>query len=169
MSSVQLGADHDCLRLAPDESADRRPQYVLAELRLEGLSASRRVVHHYATGFADLADFFGRLEEHWSGWEGVREWESVEGDLRIEARHQYGHVQLRVTVRSDGPGWGNHGWTATADLTIDPGEQLTQITRDIRVNRPGSCRDFLAWEGSRDVTFGCVSAGAAWAGGADGR
>ena len=62
----------------------------------------------------------------------MREWESLEGELRIEARHQYGHVQLRVTVRADWPGWGNQGWTATADLRIDPGEQLAQISRDVR-------------------------------------
>jgi hypothetical protein len=30
---------------------------------------------------------------------GVREWNSLEGDPRIEARHEYGHVQLRVTAR----------------------------------------------------------------------
>jgi hypothetical protein len=132
MAAVQIGADHDCLRLVPDGSADGSPQYLLAELRVQGLSASRRVVHHYSTGFADLVDFFRGLEEHWTGWDGMRAWESLEGELRIEARHLYGHVQVRVTVRADGPGWGNPRWTATADLTIDPGEQLAQISRDLR-------------------------------------
>jgi hypothetical protein len=30
----------------------------VADLRLDGLAASVTVVHHYATGFRDLADFF---------------------------------------------------------------------------------------------------------------
>jgi hypothetical protein len=108
MAPVQIGADsHDFLRLVPEEPTDGSPEYVMAELRVQGLSASRRVTHHYATGFADLADFFGQLEERWTGWNGLREWESLEGELRIEARHVYGHVQLRVTVRAHGPGWGN--------------------------------------------------------------
>lgn len=132
MAAAQIGDDHDYLRLVPEEPTGGSPKYLLAELRIRGLSASRRVVHHYATGFADLAEFFCWLERHWTGWEGLCEWESLEGELRIEARHEHGHVQLRVTFRAYGPGWGNQGWTATADLTIDPGEQLTQITRDVR-------------------------------------
>jgi len=95
-----------------------------------GLRAIRTVVHSYSTGFADLAGFFAQLEQDWRGWDDVRSWRSLEGDLSIEARHQFGHVQLRVTLRAYGPGWGNDGWTASANLTIDPGEQLSQIATD---------------------------------------
>jgi hypothetical protein len=52
---------------------------------------------------------------------------ALEGDLDIEARHEFRHVQLRVTLRDYGPGWGNDGWTAIANLTSDPGEQVSQI------------------------------------------
>jgi hypothetical protein len=79
MAAAQIGDDHDYLRLVPDEPTGGSPQYLLAELRVQGLSASRRVVHHYATGFADLADFFGRLERHWTGWEGLCESLLVKG------------------------------------------------------------------------------------------
>src|SRR5262249_54274306 len=89
--------------------------------------ATRRGYDGYATGFPDLADFFDGLAEDWRGWDGVRTWESAEGDLRIEALHEYGHVHLRVTIRSQGPGWGDDGWSATADLKLDPGDQLQQV------------------------------------------
>lgn len=59
-------------------------------------------------------------------------------DLRIEAHHRYGHVQLRVTLRRALVDWGNDGWIATGDLTIEPGEQLTQIAEDVRCLSDGS-------------------------------
>jgi hypothetical protein len=73
-----------------------------------------------------LVDFFTDLERDRRGWDGVRIWESLEGDLRIEARHEYGHVRLRVTLRHSIAEWGSAGWSATADLTVDPGEQLSK-------------------------------------------
>jgi hypothetical protein len=132
VGAVQLGTRGEWLRLTPDGPARRPSEYVMAELRCDGLAASRRVVHNYASGFEDLADFFGRLADEWRGWTDKRVWESVEGDLRIEARHEYGHIQLRVVLRSPGPGWGNEGWRATADLAIDPGEELTQTASELR-------------------------------------
>jgi hypothetical protein len=68
-------------------------------------------------------------------------WESVEGDLRIEARHEYGHVQLRVVLRSPGPEWGNEGWRATADLAIDPDEELIQAASELRALALDTCCD----------------------------
>lgn len=127
MRVVQLDSGNDYLRFTADESSSNPPEYLGAELHADGLSASREVTAHYATGFRDLADFFQRLATDWRGWAGVREWRSLEGELAIEARHAYGHTRLRITVRRDGPGWGNEGWSATVDLTIDPGEQMRQI------------------------------------------
>jgi hypothetical protein len=98
---------------------------------LNGLEATRTVVHSYSTGFADLSHFFAGLVQDWRGWNGQRAWESLEGDLAIEARHEYGHVQLRVTLRAEGRGWGNRGWRAGADLTLDAGEQLSQVAADL--------------------------------------
>ena len=129
MRTVHIGSQSEFLRLTAPTSA---PEEVEADLIADGLSASRTVYHGFATGFRDLADLFGRLEHDWRGWPGVRSWESVEGDLKVEARHEYGHVQLRVTLRRLGAGWGNLGWTAVADLTIEPGEQLTRIASEMR-------------------------------------
>ena len=114
---------------------------------------TRRAVHHSSwwlscilTGFPHLggssittrpdlrtlADFFQKQADDWRGWAETRRWESLEGDLGVEARHLYGHVQLGVTMRRVRSDWDNHGWTATGDLTIEPGEQLTQIAKGVR-------------------------------------
>lgn len=131
MVEARIGNADEFLSLTPDES-DPVVQTLTAHLASNGLHAVRTVVHSYSDGFADLAGFFAGCERDWRGWEDVRRWRSAEGDLTIEARHEYGHVQLRVTLRSLPPGWGNDGWTASADLTIDPGEQLSQAARDLR-------------------------------------
>ncbi len=132
MPDVKIGTDDNHLLLSQLDPLDAPPQSLVAELCLDGLTASVIVVHNYASGFQDLADFFEQHAHDWRGWEGIREWNSLEGDLRIEARHEYGHVQLRVTVRKALADWGNDGWVATGDLTIDPGEQLTGVAADMK-------------------------------------
>jgi hypothetical protein len=132
MRNVKIGTGARYLLLTPLDPMDAPPQSLAAELHLDGLTASVVVVHHYASGFRDLDDFFEQQAQDWRGWEGVREWHSLEGDLRLEARHEYGHVQLRVTMRKTLADWGNDGWVATGDLTIDPGEQLTRVAADLK-------------------------------------
>src|SRR5215207_3128920 len=110
MPDVRIGTDDCHLLLTQLDPMDAPPESLVAQLRLDGLAASVTVVHHYASGFQDLADFFEQHAHNWRGWEGTREWKSLEGDLRIEARHEYGHVQLRVTLRHALADWGNHGW-----------------------------------------------------------
>ena len=139
MTRLRIGTDHEGLSLTPDAEFTGAPPDVLqADLNLTGLAVTVRVVQHYATGFIDLADFFDRLARDWRGWDGAREWESLEGDLKIEAKHIYGHVRLRVTVRRFLADWGNDGWSATGDLTIDPGEQMAQIATNARILAEGS-------------------------------
>ncbi|HSV38314.1 MAG TPA: DUF6228 family protein [Nocardioidaceae bacterium] len=132
MRDVRIGTDHHHLQLTPLDPVDAPPQSLIADLRLDGLVATVTVVHGYSSGFQDLADFFEQHERDWRGWEGTREWNSLEGDLRIEARHEYGHVQLRVTLRRSLADWGDDGWVAAGDLTIDPGEQLTRVAADLK-------------------------------------
>lgn len=132
MFPVAVGSEHQRLTLTPDVAVGGVPQFLVAELQLDGLTASARVAHNYATGFADLAEFFDLLERDWRGWQGVRNWESLEGDLRIDASHEFGHVRLRIHLRRGRLDWGNDGWTATGDVTIEAGEQLSQVARDIR-------------------------------------
>lgn len=134
-ASVRIGSASRGLLLAWAPLASTVEE-VNATLVDQGLSASRPVYHGYTNGFRDLVLFFEEIEREWRGWNGDRTWESLEGDLRIEARHAHGHVQLRVTLRHLVPDWGRSGWSATADLTVDPGEELSQIVRDLRALAP---------------------------------
>jgi hypothetical protein len=107
-------------------------EQVNAILSGEGLSAMRAVYHGYASGFRDLVVFFEDMERDWRGWAGGRVWKSIEGDLRIEARHEHSKVQLLMTLRHLEADPDGAGWTATVDVSIDPGEQLSAIIRDLR-------------------------------------
>jgi hypothetical protein len=132
MADVRIGTDDNQLLLRSLDPVDAPPQYLAAELHLDGLTASVVVVQHYASGFRDLDDFFEQQAQDWRGWTGVREWNSLEGDLKIESRHEFGRVQLRVTVRKPLHDWGNSGWQATGDVTIEPGEQLSRVAANVK-------------------------------------
>jgi hypothetical protein len=69
------------------------------------------------------------LADAWKGWDGPKEWEAIEHDLHIEARHDgWGHVALRFTLReSYRPG----AWTATAQVVLEAGEELTHFAKDV--------------------------------------
>ena len=83
---VNLGSSSEYLSLSSDDAAAGPPQTLVAELRVDNLSATHAVVNHYATGFTDLANFFAAMATDWRGWEGVRAWRSLEDELRIEAQ-----------------------------------------------------------------------------------
>lgn len=125
---VEVGTSSHCLRLSREPGSQ---DYLSAELCLPGLSA-RTDVYEF-NGFGGLADFFSGMVADWRGWQGVRECESLEGDMRIEATHDGGHIQLRVTLRRDTPsGWHGERWVTTADLVLELGEQLRGIADELR-------------------------------------
>ena len=88
-------------------------------------SATRRVWAH--TDAAGLGRLFADAAREWSGWNGTKAWESLEGELRLElSTDRLGHVRLRVRIRSD-PG-GADQWQLDAELELDAGE-LDAIAR----------------------------------------
>ncbi len=131
VDAVEIGSASKRLRLSAGEG-DPGLEYLEAHLMVEGLSATQTVYAHEGSGWHELADFFSGLANDWRGWHGVREWASIESDLKIEARHQYGHVQIRITLRHYVSEWGNDGWTVSADLTLEPGEQLRRVAAELQ-------------------------------------
>ena len=125
MPSVTIGSGSRVLTLSADQGASR-PDELVVDLRAETLSASARI---YALEFGDLAAYFDDLVVDWRGWTGARVWRSLEGDLEISAKHQR-HVLLRVFLRGDRY---RSDWGATATLELDPGEQLSEVARAVRV------------------------------------
>lgn len=90
------------------------------------LSAGREVYAGLEGGFTHLAAFFADLAGQWRGWQGERVFESIEGDLRIQATHD-GHVILRVILwESTVP----DGWKVEAGVRLDAGEALSNAATD---------------------------------------
>ncbi len=130
MTFAQLGSGAECLRITAQPAS--RTERLVADLRSGGLTAGLPVVAFLAQGFVDLVRYFEALEADWRGFAGVRRWESLEGELVLETRHEFRNLQVRVLMRTVGPGWGNDGWQVRADLTIEPGEELTRFVADLR-------------------------------------
>lgn len=132
MPEVVIGGPRERLIFATNvENAP--PARLGVTLQVDGLVATSYVDGGGGPdgGFKDLGRFFRSLEQEWRGWEGARRWESVEGDLGLVARHEFAHVRLTVTLRLQRFGWGSDGWSATADITVEPGEQLSRAAWEI--------------------------------------
>jgi hypothetical protein len=128
VNTVTLGREDDGLRFSGVERGhDGSIWYVRVRLRTDGLDASLRVSAHYATGFDELVEFLRGLAAHWRGWAGERTYESMERELRLTATHD-GHVRLVASLRQSSV---PDGWSASAKIRIDPGEELTTAAEDI--------------------------------------
>ena len=97
-------------------------------LRVPRLEArSRDYSANYAVGFDDLVAFFRQLAADWRGWDGERTYESIDQDLRLTATHD-GYVRLAVQLWQQG---GRFGWSAAAVISLEPGEEMTQVAEDV--------------------------------------
>ena len=102
-------------------------QYLSVTLEGPDLRASRQVYEGYDEGFTSLARYFGDLATNWRGWKKSRDFESTEGDFRVQATHD-GHVNLRVLLwESTVP----TGWRVEAEVRLDAGEALSAAAADI--------------------------------------
>lgn len=111
----------------PDAVMTVPAQYLSVTIEGPDLRASRQVYEGYDEGFSSLAGYFADLAANWRGWNGSRSYESIEGDLRIQANHD-GHVHLHVALwESTVP----EGWRVEAEVRLDAGEVLTTAARDV--------------------------------------
>lgn len=101
-----------------------------AHVRLSGLGldVTTSVYALNSHGFDGLVEFFKGLERDWRGWDGVREWKTLEGELEVSVTHDGGHlhfvVRLRDSIRAL--------WTVETSLSIEPGEQLAGAARGLQ-------------------------------------
>jgi hypothetical protein len=130
VDAVTVGRNADGLRFSElRRGPDGEIWRVKARLRVAGLDASLQVSAHYATGFAELAEFFRGLASDWRGWPGERVYQSLEHDLRLAAVHDgFGHVRLAVQLRQSSL---PDGWSAAAVIWLDPGEELSRAAEDV--------------------------------------
>jgi len=116
--SVEVGNGDVRLILHRAPRSTESAEWVLVRLVGPGLDAIRTVDPAGA-----LPAFFAELAEDWQGWDGAREWFSMDGELRLVCYHdRIGHIEIEVSVgRVPPPGWQTPGWMAQAMLVVDPG------------------------------------------------
>jgi hypothetical protein len=102
-------------------------------------------------GSVELDAFLYGLADEWRGWDGVRSWRSMEGELLIDATHdRTRRVSLDVTVQPPQT-LGAPSWSARCLFEVEPGAQLVEIANQIatllgppatryRPGRPGQPR-----------------------------
>jgi len=98
-------------------------------IRAPGLEA--HTIATFSDGPWDLALFFAELAADWRGWEGQRHWNALEGELEVRATHYGAHVLIAVTIRRPDMTFANDAWEARIVLTLEPGEQLDRVARDL--------------------------------------
>lgn len=103
---------------------------VCVELSADGMVASMSgLMLDYVAG-RSLPRFLSTLARDFTSWQGIRTWDSMDDELRIEAQHSTrGHIQLVWSLRRQ-PG-GPLSWTATAVTHLEAGEQLHQFAAAI--------------------------------------
>lgn len=128
--AVCIGLQRDGLLLS---DVDRRGGDIWscrARLVVPGLVAEKtRVAAHYSLMFDDLIDYFGGLAAAWRGWDGTRIYESLEGDLRLEAANAGSRVRLGVTLWESSQ---EDGWRVSAVIELEAGEQLARTASDVK-------------------------------------
>jgi len=79
----------------------------------------------------DLVLFFQEMANNWTGWNGVKFWKSVEGDLRFDAAHDnLGYVKLKVSlIRNQGE---EDESKFVGNLKIELGS-LEQVVADVKM------------------------------------
>jgi hypothetical protein len=102
------------------------------EIRADGLEAHSTVTLDPAPGPWNLEEFFTGLAADWRGWTGQRRWRALEGEMTIEARHDgRAHVLLAVTIKRPQLTHAEDAWSARVVFTMEAGEQLTAVARDL--------------------------------------
>ncbi len=107
------------------------PGSFLVALESGRLSAALPPRDHYdLCGFADfVTDLADRALD---GWRGAKRWVSLERDIDVEATSRGGHITLAVKLSEQRTEPDNDGWSVRLDITLDPGEELRDASREVR-------------------------------------
>lgn len=112
----------------PKPPSSRYPvEYLHVSLKDKDIAASSAKVFLYEPH--SLAALFEDLAANWRGWDGVKEWDSVEGDFILSCTSDtHGHVAMKVTLKS---GLYEDDWCVQAIIYIDSG-QLEDIAAKVK-------------------------------------
>ena len=102
-------------------------EYLRITLKDREIAASSSKIYIYEP--FDMAAFFEDLAANWKGWEGVKEWASVEGDFALSCTSDgLGHVAMEVTLKS---GVYEDDWCVKAVIHVEVG-QLEEIAAKVK-------------------------------------
>lgn len=95
--------------------ARQEADYWQADLKGRELSCSASVYAFMGDG---IDEFFRSMARDWRGWDGVRSWSSLEGELELEASSDgRGHTRLRLRMALDPA----RDWRIDVVLVIEAG------------------------------------------------
>ncbi len=98
-------------------------EQMVATVETVGLSASTDV-YTFMSGVP--IDLFEAIAREWRGWQGPKQWESLEGELKLTATmDRTGHVSVQVELRRGG------AWELRAWIVLEAG-QLDAIAAQLR-------------------------------------
>jgi hypothetical protein len=121
--STIIKSAHDGTTL---EFSDRAGDYYRVSLSGHDVHGACRVYAYEPA--SHLSGFFRDLATNWQGWQGKKEWSSLEGELRFSATcDSTGHTSLSLRLRS-GPY--PFDWILSTVLMIEAGS-LGQIASEI--------------------------------------
>jgi hypothetical protein len=110
------------------EFSEVRNEYFTVVFSSVSLSASHRV-WVYTGDCEQLVCLFVEMAENWTGWEGAKTWDAIEGDFTLSCTSdRLGHITLEVElVGRDDP----ELWSAKFNIEVEAG-QLEKIANEIK-------------------------------------
>ncbi|MEU0334460.1 DUF6228 family protein [Streptomyces sp. NPDC006193] len=132
--AVRVGGDryraiglrfHQLTRSFPEERDD-----VMRDFLVTARGESVRIQVKVRTWDGDGLDvFLAELAEDFRGWNGIRTWRSLEGDLTLAAEHAGSHVRLRWGLRDRLP---DGEWRFEMTTSHAPGEDMRRLAIEMR-------------------------------------
>ncbi|MFJ4839374.1 DUF6228 family protein [Streptomyces sp. NPDC088746] len=124
--------DNACVGIAFCDrfSFDADSVHYAVELEAPGLTARVNEVVAWIWD-RDLAPFLEGLAADYRGWDGERNWQTIDRDLAVTAVFRSGgYVGLTWTLRPWPTAAG--GWAASVTTWLEAGEQMASLASDIR-------------------------------------
>ena len=125
MDEVVIGSADACVVLSRMTAVDAEGwRRYRVTLQGSGLTASRVVSDYvrpepeaFADGATGLERLFRETADEYRGWDGAKEWESMEAQFRVSATSdRTGHATLEMKLFEKVGGW---GWDARIAVVLD--------------------------------------------------
>ena len=137
MDEVVIGHETSCVIFSDLGATDSEGwRSFRVTLRGTGLEATRVVSDHLGFDFSDnrtgvsgLEALFQETVDEYRGWEGIKQWESLETQLAIDVTtDRTGHATFVVKLFEEAGRW---GWRAQIDIMLEVMER-ERVTRALR-------------------------------------